>query len=643
MIGRLASTSTGRTTPSRPRPLIRRDLVLFGATIALLGIGGLPATTRAQSAPAARPRPNAAPAPKASIKAVTPADEAPEPIPGGLSLPGAGARPADANPNRRDEGVVPASAAEPPAEGEGGGGPALPGAKVKPGGGDPAGPASTPGGDLADPYALRPDRLQVGKQQVRLSVEVRASAVINLGKETPVRIVVTNEGSADAADVRVTYRLPDGLQFVSSEAPPQTVPGDPQTYIWNKSTMAAQGEWSIGLKVVAKETKSCDHVASVTAKVGSKANTLVQEPKLKVEAAVSPSRILKGGQVKFDIIVSNPGTGPAKNVNVRATLSDGLKLGDDDVVEQTIDVIKPGERVTLDALMVDTVASGKQKCVIDVRSADVNAVPEDHRIEQAVEVTKPELDAELTGPDFRYTQQAAEYKVAVTNKGTAAAKSVVLAVTLPQQGGRLARGPLPAGSILTKDRKLFWKIGQLDPGQSFESKFVYDTSTVGFYKCAAEATAGELRVSKQVVTEVSGMADLDLKVKQTERVIDVGKTTFYDFVIKNVGTKEATKIQVRGTLVNLKVVKSYSDLSKPAEASPDMTQFAFPELPRLAAGAETTLSLEVEALKGGKASAAVEVAHDEMGDDANARIKGAITTTVTDFNQARPRSSAPAP
>ena len=252
MIGRFASTVPGWPTPA----------CLLGVLLATVAAAaGLPASARAQAT--ARPRPSAA-TPKASARATIPATDAPEaipsPAPGAITIPQS--RAIDQAPMIRDDKVVPAAAeAEPPAptadEGEG---PGLAKAKSRPGGGDSPAPSSTPGGDPADPFALRPDRLQVGKQQVRLSVEVRASSVINLGKEAPVRIVVTNEGSTDAYDVRVAYQLPDGLQFASSEAPPQKDPGNPQVYIWNKSMMAAGGEWSIGLKVVAKDNKLCEHV-----------------------------------------------------------------------------------------------------------------------------------------------------------------------------------------------------------------------------------------------------------------------------------------------------------------------------------------------------------------------------------------------
>ncbi len=644
MIGRLTSNPTGRT-PKRERPS------LLWAIICLATILPPTATIQAQAPKPTQPAP-----PKSSTKGSskpqpvpvvpTPAD-APPPMdePGSIAMPAP--NDLEPSPSRRDPLVVPASVGEPPADPGEGGNP-LPMSSLPPGGSGAASGPKGGGGDASDAFSLRPDRYPTGPQKVKLSVEVKAGAVINLGKEAPVRVVVINEGTTDAFNVRVTYQLPDGLQFVSSESPETKDPANPQIYYWNKPMLAANGEWSIGLKVAAKENKSCEHVASVTAQAGSKANTIVKEPKLKVEANASTGRLLKGKQVKFDITVRNPGTGPARNVNVQAKLSDGLKLGEDELVEQMIDEIKPGESVQLDPLVVDTVLGGKQSCVVEVRSPDVNLVAADHQVTRSVEVTQPALTIDLTGQDFRYTGQPTEYKVTVTNTGTAPALGVIVSAALPQQGGKLARGPLPPGATWSKDRKLFWKIGPLEPGQSFESKFNYDTSTPGLYRCAAEAVSGQLRASKQMNTEVSGIADLDLKVTQTDRVIDVGKTTYYDFVIKNVGTKEATKIQLRGTLINLKVNKPFYEESTGKfavnnESGNGPVEFIFPEIPRIPAGQSVTLSLEVEALRGGKASASVSLAHDDMGSDENSRIKGAITTTVTDLNRPAPRSSNPSP
>ena len=135
----------------------------------------------------------------------------------------------------------------------------------------------------------------------------------------------------------------------------------------------------------------------------------------------------------------------------------------------------------------------------------------------------------------------------------------MVASRCPQQGGKLVAIP-PGAKWDLPTRKLFWSIPQLEPLQSVEMTFVYGTSTPGLYRATAEATApGELRASDTLTTDVSGIAVLDLQVSQTSRVMDVGKTNFYDIDIKNSGTKEATRLQLRGKLTGkLKVLKHYN-------------------------------------------------------------------------------------
>ncbi len=90
--------------------------------------------------------------------------------------------------------------------------------------------------------------------------------------------------------------------------------------------------------------------------------------------------------------------------------------------------------------------------------------------------------------------------------------------------------------------------------------FIYGTSTPGLYRANAEATSGELRASDTMTTDVSGLAVLDIQVDpDRRRVIDVGKTNYYDITIKNVGTKEATRLQLSGKLTtNLKVLRHFN-------------------------------------------------------------------------------------
>ena len=149
---------------------------------------------------------------------------------------------------------------------------------------------------------------------VSSSVEVRADPIINLGKESTVRLVVKNESNADASAVSLVYQLPEGLKINASTPPSNPIPGT-ALYLYRKEMLAAGSEWTVVLKVVATSTKPCEHAATVTAKTGSRANSIVQEPKLKVEVTSSPRRVFKGEQVTFQVSVINHGTGPARGTS----------------------------------------------------------------------------------------------------------------------------------------------------------------------------------------------------------------------------------------------------------------------------------------------------------------------------------------
>jgi uncharacterized repeat protein (TIGR01451 family) len=655
MIGRIDSTSDRwRARVGRPAALV--------AIAAFIAFSGASTTSLAQT----QPQPQSGP--RGKIEGVIPSEGTqvpaepsappalpqPEQLPGGL--PDIGSPPSSSQPpalpvappmgsggmsfpgSSSDEPAAPidkkvkrVEAAEPDDKDKG----PLPTA-IQPDGTAPS-PDKGASGSSPGPFFLDPNRMSPGKQRVQLTVEVQASPIINLNKETTVRLVVNNESNVDASGVSLVYQLPESLKLNSSLPEATQVPGKPQ-YQWSRPMLPAGGEWVVVLKVVAISTKAAEHAATVTVKTGSKANSTIQEPKLKVEATCSPGRVLKGEQINFRIAVQNPGTGPARNVIVQAKLSSGLKSGSDDIVEQTIPELLPGQRVELDVLTVDTVAGGEQSCTVDVRSSDVIPVPEDQRIIRTVDVTKPELTVKLEAQNFRFTGQNNEYKLTVKNTGTAPAKRVKVIASLPQQGGKLLELPKGAKFDLPT-RKLLWLIPQIEPDQPYEMTFNYGTSTPGLYRASLEATSGELHATDTMTTEVTGIAVLDLQISQppTSRIIDVGNTNYYDIKITNVGTKEATKLGLKGTLTtNLKVVKTFNVEKGEFVFNPKTGEFIFPTIERLGVGQSKTLSLEVQATTSGPAGCKVSLGHSEMA-EGDPPVEDVISTTIT--GNSRPKTS----
>lgn len=525
----------------------------------------------------------------------------------------------------------------------------LPAAKERPGSAPP--PAAGTATEEAVRFALPADRLSMGRQDVRLSIEVQqAGPVVNIGRETTVNLAVKNTGNVEAVGVSVVYQLPDGFEFVSS-APekPDKIPGEDDLYYFKKPTIAAGGDWTIPVKVKATKVTSCDHAATVTAKAGARARVVVQEPKLKVEQTVNPSRVRKGERVHFQITVSNPGSGPARNVIVQAKLSDGLRLGSDDIVEQVIPVIQPREHVELDLLTVDTLARGQQTCTVDVRSPDVTPVPEDARAIRAVEVTHPDLVVTLSGHENRYTDQKNDFTLVVTNKGTATASNVKVTANMPSQGGKLLSiGENDCnGAFDRTSRKIGWVIPQLGPGQHKEFTFVYLTGGPGLYSTMAEATSGELRANARVATNVEGLVDIGIRMDTSARVIDIGDTTVYELQIKNYGTKEATKILLSGTLTtNLKVIGA-TGTDEDIKYSPKDGRFIFPMIDRLPPNGTLTLSIEAEAVGRGKGTCRVSLDHADLphGEGASEEnlIHAVANTTITGEGPPRVGSARSSP
>jgi len=602
---------------SRNRPLA----TLSGLIVALVVVHPVPDGARASQAPTTpgegrtdpgRQPPLAEPLPPVEAQPAPATD--PDPLAAPIRQPSA--RPSRA-PGRPQTGTGPAATVDPQARPASETAPEpddkgpLPPAAARPGDGTPR-PA--PGEMPKDGYAIPAERIPLGRQTIGLSVEVVAPAVMNLHQVYTIRFFVKNTGVADAVAVRVNYNLPRELQLVNAQPQEQRIaPTDPGLQ-WVLNTVAAGSEQVITLKVKPVEVNPVDHAALVTLMVGGRSRTVIQEPKLAVEQTVRPAKVLKGKQVEFRIAVTNPGSGPARNVLVRAKLSAGLKSEGENIVEQTIAVLQPKERIELVPLYVDTLAGGEQTCTVTAESPDVALPTDDAKVVRSVTVLRPDLGLTLTGPETRYTDTLADYRLSVENPGTAAARDVGVTVTLPANSGRLQK-PLPAGARWDpKTQKLTWTIPNIEPGAKSAATIRVLMGGIGQYKVNAEARAGDLYKAERVSTSVSGMADVEMEVSERKRVLDVGETTIFDIRMKNIGTKAAKNLLVRAKISpNMKITNT-AGTDAEASIDPANDELVFPQVAGLAPGETLGLSIEVKALKEGPASCRAFLLHDDLSD-----------------------------
>jgi uncharacterized repeat protein (TIGR01451 family) len=541
------------------------------------------------------------------VAPIGPPAEAPPPPPG--------QEPAPRDPKVERSQSAPLGSPRSPA-GAGASAGAEPGASLPPARELPGRPAPSASGREPEPFVLSPERLQLGKQSVGLTVEVKGPPTMNLNQTALFRIIVTNPGTTDATNVTVRDELPAGLEFLSSQPAEQRI--NESLLVWNLNAVPAGSERVITLKLKPKKVGQFDHAATVTMQAGAKSQTQVHEPKLRVEQIAPSGKILKGKPVEFRLAVTNIGDGPARQVIVRAKLSAGLRVDpseptDQNLFEQDLGDLAPGQRVELDPLIADTIQGGEQSCMVLALSPDVSPGFEGAQATRTISVVEPKLKVSLHGPAMRYTDTIGTYSIVLENPGTVTARNVRVLATLPL-GGMLVQ-PIPAGARFdSSNRRLQWSPMVVEPGEKEKVTLTFQVRMggAGPYSVSAEARSSGLYANASVSTEVQAIADLDLEISEDRRVVDVGETTTFKVRIRNRGRKEATNLLVSAVHSdNIQVVETYGT-DKNAEYVKDKPgTFAFPVIDRLGSDKECTLLIRVKALKPGQATCRVQLTHGD--------------------------------
>lgn len=483
-------------------------------------------------------------------------------------------------------------------------------------------PAAAPGGDAgteARGGILSAEQIPLGKQEVVLSIDVQSPANMNFEMPATVKIIVRNGGSSDAQGVVVRDELPPGLTFLSSQPEAQPI-GSLLT--WKISTLPANSDRVILLRVKPTKPGAFDHAATVSFQAASKASCRVLRPRLKVEVVQNPSdgKVLKGKTADFRIAVTNIGDGTARNVIVQAKLSPGLRHdtgehNEDNSFELPIPEIRPGQREELDPLTVDATTGGSQSCKVSARSADVVFDKEEAEVTRTIDVVEPKLKLTFVGPDKRFTDTVAPYGITLENLGDAPARNVRVLVTLGVSG-RLVAVP-PGAKYDSASRRLQWTVLQIDPKEKPRTlPFEVRMGGISAYEVGVEARADNgIYLKDRKITDVQGMPDVDLVVRERRRVVDVDGSTTFQIRLRNYGTKEATKLIVSAKLSeNLIVDQTAGGPEEAAYFNPETKEVKWPVIDKLGPGKEMILAIKVKVTKSQPrlGTCRVTIQHDEL-------------------------------
>jgi uncharacterized repeat protein (TIGR01451 family) len=420
-----------------------------------------------------------------------------------------------------------------------------------------------------------------------LNVKTIGPRRISVGKESVYEVNVVNSGESAAEELVVFVSLPEWAEVVGAESSvgaAQVAPtGMPNgTVQWKMPRLDVKGHERLSLRVVPRESRPFDLAVRWEYKpIASQAMIEVQEPKLLLQLE-GPREVLFGKKEVYRLKLTNMGNGAAEDVAIML-----MPIGSGENVPATYKVgtLAAGEERALD---VELTARQAGNLTIQVEARADGSVHAE--LAEKVVVRRAVVKIDLEGPKMQYVGAVGTYTIRVRNPGTAAARNVNLAISLPA-GAKYLSG-IESARVDSTGGKIEWAIENLTPGTERNFTLKCSLGVAGISRVQVIATADDdLSATATSVTQVEAVANLAMDVRSPEGPVAVGDEVAYEVHVRNRGTKEAS---------NVEIFTYFSRGVEPisAEGAPNRIgagQVVFLPIPTLAPGAEAVVTVHARA------------------------------------------------
>jgi len=419
---------------------------------------------------------------------------------------------------------------------------------------------------------------------------------VPVGQPYEYELRVTNISAHPLEDVVVVERNGGTVTLVSAE-PAAAVDGEVSR--WSLGTLEPGVQRTIKVTVTPRNTGALESRCEVEYRQSLHGTTEVYEPKLALAGKVLGGSLV-GEPVVYRITLSNPGSGPARDIVVTSTLPDGLEAADgkqefraevavlDARTSREFEVALRGGRIGDFSLTASAVASG------DLSTAAV---------EVPLLVRVARLEVEVLGPRDWVLNRDARYVLVVRNAGEGTARNAALKLTLPD-GITFARSSVKPSGELT------WEFGELAAGAEQRIEVFVRPSVAGELDCKVDLVAPFCESAAAAwKTKVIGVAALALEVSDGLDPVGVGGEVTYRVVVRNQGSAPGVSIKV---ICLLEETMQFVSADGSSKGSLDGGRVVFEPLATLAVGASAEWTIVVRSIGAGDARFKVLLSSAEM-------------------------------
>ena len=412
----------------------------------------------------------------------------------------------------------------------------------------------------------------------------------------------TSFGDADRAARGVVLKthIPDVIDVQASETSggsvsTRSLPDGGQEVVWLLEELAAGHEESLRLVLLPRSAVAFDFAVDWSQRAQIYTTAIeVQVPRLEMSIS-GPSDVNFGETRVYAIEISNPGSGPAEDVEIR------LGPGAANQESKALGTLAAGARRKLEVEM-----TARDAGVMEISAVATAGTGLRITSRKQVQVRRADLALETTGPKLKFAGTSATYHVSVSNTGDAVARSVVATAILPKRAEYL--DGIATAEI--SNERVRWMIGELQPGaqQTFEIRCQLVAEGAHPLSVRVE-DANELTATQTFVTRVEAVADLKLVLNDPQGPEPVGDDVRYEINVVNRGSKEATNVRIRAY---------FSDGIQPTrvaghagEVIAAEGEVRFQPIPTIAPGKTITLTVTARAFEDGNLRFRVELQADD--------------------------------
>lgn len=440
-----------------------------------------------------------------------------------------------------------------------------------------------------------------GVQVPQLVIEKLMPNEAQINEPMTIAINIRNTGSAKAKNVVVTDRLPKGARFVEAGASAsRTADGD---ICWQLGDLGINEERTVELCLVPTAEGEIGSVATATFSVDASASTRITKPGLKMEVTTSAEEHLVGGSLSLEILISNPGTGIARNIMIEEYVPDGLSHPKGKKLAATFGDLNPNESKRL-KLTLKCERAGEMTNYLVAKGEN------DLMVESKIPITvlAPALTLAIDGPKNRYLERKATYELQVANPGSATTRDIQLAVKLPSGVDFSATDSM--GAYDPETHTVHWMLEALPSRQSGVIELVTVPREIGEHKIEFIGRAqGGLQASASHEVSVDGIASLGFEIANKVDPVELGREAEYEIRVFNRGTKASANVALR---VQLPDGMRFVAADGPTQYRVSGAVVDFNNLAQIDPRGEKTYFVRAQCLAAGDQRVVVQLQSDEM-------------------------------